>query len=98
MTSWQKSQAPEMLYYAIFGSEPPFHPEWKAFIMEFSMKCQNWLYSGLQNCPNVCMVVNDLHIVPQKRNKISPKVFVSEIINNIFHHWDSFGTNVYSTI
>ena len=41
MTSWQKSQAPEMLYYVIFGSEPPFHPECKAFILGFSMKCQN---------------------------------------------------------
>ena len=34
-------------------------------------------YSGLQNCPNVCIVVNDLHIVPQEMNEISPIFFVS---------------------
>jgi hypothetical protein len=36
-----KALAPEMLYYAIFGSEPPCHPEWKAFINGFTLRCQN---------------------------------------------------------
>lgn len=35
------ARAPEILYYAIFGPEPPFHPEWKAFIQGFSLKCRN---------------------------------------------------------
>ena len=35
------SRAPEILYYAIFGPGPPFHPEWKAFIQGFSLKCRN---------------------------------------------------------
>ena len=35
------ARAPEILYYAIFGPEPPFHPEWKAFIQGFALKCRN---------------------------------------------------------
>ncbi len=35
------ARAPEILYYAIFGPEPPFHPEWKAFMQGFALKCCN---------------------------------------------------------
>lgn len=38
---WQKAYAPEILYTAIFGPEPPFHPEWKAFVTGFTLKCRN---------------------------------------------------------
>ncbi|KAF8955020.1 hypothetical protein BDZ97DRAFT_1675363, partial [Flammula alnicola] len=36
-----KAFAPAMLYHTVFGSEPPYHPEWKAFFAGFSLPCRN---------------------------------------------------------
>jgi hypothetical protein len=31
----------DMLYRMVFGPEPPYHPEWKAFYKGFSLSCRN---------------------------------------------------------
>jgi hypothetical protein len=36
-----RSFAATFLYHSIFGSEPPYHPEWKAFFKGFSLPCRN---------------------------------------------------------
>lgn len=36
-----KSLAATLLYQSLFGPEPPFHPEWKAFFAGFSLPCRN---------------------------------------------------------
>ena len=33
--------AADMLYHMLFGPEPPYHPEWKAFYKGFSLSCHN---------------------------------------------------------
>ncbi|KAF8233991.1 hypothetical protein L208DRAFT_1377077 [Tricholoma matsutake] len=36
-----KAFAADMLYCMIFGPEPPYHPEWKAFYRGFLLSCHN---------------------------------------------------------
>ena len=36
-----KAFAADILYRVIFGFEPPYHPEWKAFCKGFSLSCSN---------------------------------------------------------